>query len=48
MAHYKEHPMDRSKTRQEQARQGKLTMHVDNISSFQNGDPPRPGEGALR
>jgi len=22
-------------------------MHVDNISSFQQGDPPRPGEGAL-
>ena len=29
-------------------RKGKLTMHVDNTSSFQNGDPPRPGEGALR
>mmetsp|Transcript_38887 Transcript_38887/g.75828 ORF Transcript_38887/g.75828 Transcript_38887/m.75828 type:complete len:88 (+) Transcript_38887:1118-1381(+) len=23
-------------------------MHVNNISSFQNGDPPRSGEGALR
>ena len=29
-------------------RQGKLTMHVDNISSFLQGDPPRPGEGILR
>ena len=29
-------------------RQGKLTMHVNNISSFQKGDPPRPGEGVLR
>ena len=23
-------------------------MHVDNTSSFQDGNPPRPGEGALR
>ena len=23
-------------------------MHVDNTSSFQQGDPPQPGEGALR
>mmetsp|Transcript_28589 Transcript_28589/g.57106 ORF Transcript_28589/g.57106 Transcript_28589/m.57106 type:complete len:102 (+) Transcript_28589:1875-2180(+) len=28
-------------------RQGKLMMHVNKISSFQKGDPPRPGEGAL-
>ena len=27
---------------------GNITMHVDNTSSFQEGDPPRPGEGALR
>ena len=29
-------------------RQEKLTMQVDNISSFQQGDPPKPREGALR
>ena len=29
-------------------RQGKLTMHVDNISSFPQGNPPQPGEGVLR
>ena len=27
-------------------RQGKITMHMDNISSFQQGDPPKPREGA--
>ena len=25
-----------------------ITMHVDNPSVFNNCDPPRPGEGALR
>ena len=29
-------------------KQGKLTMHVDNIASFTNCDPPRPWEGPLR
>lgn len=23
-------------------------MHIDNTSSFMDGDPPRQGEGALR
>jgi len=26
---------------------GGVTMHVNNTSSFQQGDPPKPGEGAL-
>ena len=29
-------------------KQGGITMHVDNIWSFQQGDPPEPGEGTLR
>ena len=29
-------------------RHGGVTMHIDNTSSFLQGDPPKPGEGALR
>ena len=27
---------------------GKITMHVDNISSYTKGDPPKKWEGVLR
>ena len=27
---------------------GKITMHVDNISSYTKGDPPKKCEGILR
>ena len=29
-------------------KQGAITMHIDNISSFTAGDPPQPGAGPLK